>query len=130
MLLRPPRSTLFPYTTLFRSLADMGVRIGIGLAAGFLVQRVLFLIVRRLQAWIQRAGHGHERARQRARTIGQIFRNLVTVLVGGSVVVYALGVLGWDVRPLLAGAGILGVALGFGAQTLVRDVIAGVFIFA
>ena len=38
--------------------------------------------------------------------------------------------LGWDVRPLLAGAGILGVALGFGAQTLVRDVIAGVFILA
>jgi len=113
-----------------QKLADMGVRIGIGLAAGFLVQRVLFLIVRRLQVWIQRAGHGHERARQRARTIGQIFRNLVTVLVGGSVVVYALGVLGWDVRPLLAGAGILGVALGFGAQTLVRDVIAGVFIFA
>jgi moderate conductance mechanosensitive channel len=37
-------------------------------------------------------------------------------------------VLGWNVGPLLAGAGILGVALGFGAQTLVRDVISGIFI--
>jgi small conductance mechanosensitive channel len=40
------------------------------------------------------------------------------------------GILGWDVRPLLAGAGLLGVALGFGAQTLVRDWIAGIFILA
>ena len=38
--------------------------------------------------------------------------------------------MGWDVRPLLGGAAVLGVALGFGAQTLVRDVIAGIFILA
>ena len=50
----------------------------------------------------------------------------ISKVVGVSI--YALGVLGWDVKPLLAGAGVLGVALGFGAQTLVRDVIAGVFI--
>jgi small conductance mechanosensitive channel len=52
------------------------------------------------------------------------------VLVAGAVIIHSLAVLGWDVRPLLAGAGILGVALGFGAQTLVRDVIAGIFILA
>jgi small conductance mechanosensitive channel len=51
-------------------------------------------------------------------------------MVAGSVVIYSLAVLGWDVRPLLAGAGILGVALGFGAQTLVRDIIAGIFVLA
>ncbi|HEY3216565.1 MAG TPA: mechanosensitive ion channel domain-containing protein, partial [Candidatus Eisenbacteria bacterium] len=111
-------------------LADLGLRLGLALLSGLVVQRGLFLLVGRSEAWIERVGRGGERARQRARTIGQILRNLVTVLVGISVVIYALGVLGWDVRPLLAGAGLLGVALGFGAQTLVRDVIAGVFIIA
>jgi len=111
-------------------LADMGLRVGIALLVGLLAQRGLFLLVGRGEAWIERMGHGAERARQRARTVGQILRNLATVLVAISVAVYALGVLGWDVRPLLAGAGLLGVALGFGAQSLVRDVIAGLFIIA
>jgi small conductance mechanosensitive channel len=48
----------------------------------------------------------------------------------GGVFIHSLAVLGWDVGPLLAGAGIVGVALGFGVQWLVRDVIAGVFILA
>jgi len=52
------------------------------------------------------------------------------MMVAAGVVVQVLAVLGWDVRPLLAGAGIVGVALGFGAQTLVRDMIAGMFILA
>jgi len=49
-------------------------------------------------------------------------------VVALGVLIHALEILGWDVRPLLAGAGIVGVALGFGAQTLVRDIIAGIFI--
>jgi small conductance mechanosensitive channel len=109
-------------------LADMGLRIGIALVLGFVFQRVLFLLVGRAETWIERVGRHSDRARQRARTIGQILRSLLTVLVGGAVVLYSLGELGWDVRPLLATAGIAGVALGFGAQTLVRDVIAGLFI--
>ena len=67
---------------------------------------------------------------QRAHTLGQILRNLLTVFVAGAALIYALAIMGWDVKPLLAGAGIVGIALGFGAQTLVRDVIAGVFILA
>ncbi|MEK7823572.1 MAG: mechanosensitive ion channel family protein [Candidatus Eisenbacteria bacterium] len=111
-------------------LLDSAVRIGLTLVVGFLVQRLLFLLVGRSETWIVRAGKGHAHARQRARTLGQILRNLCTVLVTGAVIIHALAVLGWDVRPLLAGAGILGVALGFGAQALVRDVIAGIFILA
>jgi small conductance mechanosensitive channel len=111
-------------------LLDSGVRIGLAIVVGFLVQRLLFLLVGRLETWIVRAGRGVAQSQQRARTLGQILRNLCTVLVAGAVIIHALAVLGWDVRPLLAGAGILGVALGFGAQTLVRDVIAGIFILA
>jgi small conductance mechanosensitive channel len=111
-------------------LAEMGVRIAVALVVAFLAQRLLFLVGGRAERWMVRAGRGGEYTRQRAHTLGQIFRNLCTVFVVGAAALYVLGVMGWDVRPILAGAGILGVALGFGAQTLVRDVIAGVFILA
>ncbi len=109
-------------------LVDMGVRLGLCVVVAFLAQRALFHFVGRVERWMVRAGRGAPHAEQRARTLGQTFRHLCTVLVAGAAVTYGLAVLGWDVRPLLAGAGILGVALGFGAQTLVRDVIAGMFI--
>ena len=51
------------------------------------------------------------------------------MLVGAWATVHALEILGWNVMPLLVGASIMGAALGFGAQFLVRDVIAGTFIF-
>jgi small conductance mechanosensitive channel len=111
-------------------LLDMALRVGLAIVFGFLFQRLLFLLVWRSEVWIERVGRKSPMARKRARTIGQIFRSLFTVLVVGGVILYVLSVLGWDVRPLLATAGIAGVALGFGAQTLVRDVIAGIFIIA
>jgi small-conductance mechanosensitive channel len=111
-------------------LLDSAVRIGLTVVVGFLIQRLLFLLAGRVETWIVRADRQHAHAQQRARTLGLILRNLCTVLVAGAVIIHSLAVLGWDVQPLLAGAGILGVALGFGAQTLVRDVIAGIFILA
>jgi small conductance mechanosensitive channel len=75
-----------------------------------------------------RAGHERPGSQQRARTVGQTLRSLSTTLVWTGAFIHALEIFGWDVKPLLAGAGILGVALGFGAQTLVRDLIAGYFI--
>lgn len=107
----------------------MGLDIALALVVAIAIQRVLFALVRRGERLV-RSGHIGEAAEQRARTIGHILRNLITSLIAIGVVVQVLAILGWDVRPLLAGAGIVGVALGFGAQTLVRDVIAGMFILA
>ncbi len=111
-------------------LVEMGVRLALTLVAFFLAQWVLFHIVSRIERFIERAGHGSTASVQRGKTLGQILRNLCTLVVAGAVGIYALEILGWDVRPLLAGVGIIGVALGFGAQSLVRDVIAGIFILA
>lgn len=122
-----PMTPLLPESEM---LLDSAVRIGLTLVVGFLFQRLLFVLVGRIESWIVRAGRSSVPARQRARTLGQILRNLCTVLVMGAVLIHSLAVLGWDVGPLLAGAGIVGVALGFGAQSLVRDIIAGVFILA
>src|SRR5258705_11891344 len=49
------------------------------------------------------------------------------VLIVSGALIHILDLLGWDVKPLLAGGGLLGVALGFVARTLVRDVLAGFF---
>lgn len=105
----------------------MGLRIALVLIVAIVIQRGLFLLVGRVERLLERSGYITD-SQQRTRTIGQILRNLITVVVFAGMSVHILAVLGWDVRPLLAGAGIVGVALGFGAQSLVRDVIAGVFI--
>ena len=52
---------------------------------------------------------------------------LVTMIVAGIVLLTVLSSLGLEVAPLLAGAGVFGIAIGFGAQKLVQDVISGLF---
>ncbi len=69
-----------------------------------------------------------ERRRQRAETIGSVLRSITTFVVLGLAVVLILGELEFNLAPLIAGAGIIGVAAGFGAQNLVKDLLAGIFI--
>ncbi len=109
-------------------LVDMGVSLALTVAAAFLLWQLAHVLVGRIEKWLARSAGHAEGGIQRARTLGQIFRNLAGVIIVGGALIHALDVFGWDVKPLLAGAGILGVALGFGAQTLIRDVIAGFFI--
>nr|WP_260694115.1 mechanosensitive ion channel family protein [Rhizobium laguerreae] len=65
--------------------------------------------------------------RSRLRTLLPIFRNLLAVVLGVVAVLMVLSGLGVHIAPLIAGAGIFGVAIGFGSQTLVKDVLSGVF---
>ncbi|GAB2925545.1 mechanosensitive ion channel [Rhodococcus aerolatus] len=69
----------------------------------------------------------HERRTQRATTIGSVLKSITSVVVLTFAVIYVLRELGLDIAPLLASAGIVGVALGFGAQNLVRDFLSGIF---
>ncbi|MEV6488300.1 mechanosensitive ion channel family protein [Actinoplanes sp. NPDC051633] len=68
-----------------------------------------------------------ERRRQRAEAIGSVLRSFVTAVVFTLAALLVLGEFGFNLGPLLASAGIVGVALGFGAQSLVKDLIAGLF---
>jgi len=67
------------------------------------------------------------RRAQRARTIGSVLRSGATVVVGSIVVFLVLDTLGINLAPFIASAGIVGVALGFGAQSLVKDFLSGLF---
>ncbi|MEV0156616.1 mechanosensitive ion channel family protein [Micromonospora sp. NPDC050686] len=68
-----------------------------------------------------------ERRRQRAEAIGSVLRSVVTAFVLGIALLMILREFNFDLAPLLASAGIVGVALGFGAQSLVKDLLAGLF---
>jgi moderate conductance mechanosensitive channel len=68
-----------------------------------------------------------ERRRQRAEAIGSVLRSLVSAVVFALAVLLVLSELSFNLAPLLASAGIAGLALGFGAQALVKDLIAGLF---
>ncbi|MFU8873548.1 mechanosensitive ion channel family protein [Micromonospora sp. SL4-19] len=68
-----------------------------------------------------------ERRRQRAEAIGSVLSSMVTAFIFGIALLMVLKEFSFDLAPLLASAGIAGVALGFGAQSLVKDLIAGLF---
>jgi small conductance mechanosensitive channel len=70
-----------------------------------------------------------ERAARRASTIGAVMRSGASVLIWSIAVLTILDELGVNLAPLLAGAGVAGLALGFGAQSLVRDFLSGLFMF-
>ncbi|MGV9711259.1 mechanosensitive ion channel family protein [Gordonia sp. NPDC003424] len=68
-----------------------------------------------------------ERRAQRAQTIGSVLKSTVSIVLLVWVVLSVLSVLGVNIAPFLASAGIVGLAIGFGAQNLVRDFVSGVF---
>jgi small conductance mechanosensitive channel len=70
--------------------------------------------------------HATARRTQRAEAIGSVLRSFASFVVMGIAVVLVLGELGINLAPIVASAGVMGVALGFGAQNLIKDFIAGV----
>ncbi|MFD4131979.1 mechanosensitive ion channel family protein [Streptomyces goshikiensis] len=68
-----------------------------------------------------------ERRRQRSEAIGSVLRSVASFLILGTAALMVLGALKIDLAPLLASAGVAGVAIGFGARNLVTDFLSGVF---
>ena len=77
---------------------------------------------------INRIHERQARSTQRIETIAAVLRSLATALILAVALLLCLGELNIDLAPLIAGAGIAGFAVGFGAQALVRDFLAGMFI--
>ncbi len=68
-----------------------------------------------------------KRAEQRSKTLDSLLRYATTIAIGILAAFMVLSELGVNIGPLIAGAGVLGVALGFGAQSLVKDFLSGAF---
>jgi small conductance mechanosensitive channel len=106
-----------------------GVNIVIIFAGGFIVIRVASLLIDQFQYKLsERHGTADLEWQRRAATLSGILTSMVTVTVGFVAILMLLRELTIDVVPILTGAGIAGLAVGFGAQNLVRDVISGFFI--
>ena len=70
---------------------------------------------------------GYTRRVQRAATMGSLLKSIVSGVVFTVIALMFISELGYDIAPLIASAGIIGVALGFGSQTLVKDFLSGIF---
>ncbi len=106
-----------------------GVNLVIILIGAFIVVRAANLAIDHLQFKLaRRHATGDLEWQRRAATLGGILTSTVTVSVGFVAVLMLLRELAIDIVPILTGAGIAGLAIGFGAQNLVRDVISGFFL--
>lgn len=111
--------------------AQAGLRIFVILLAGYVLTRFLRAGIRHLETILIKAGEAAEpapgAARKRVTTLTGLLHTMALALIWAVVVVMSLAQIGLDITPILAGAGILGLAVGFGAQNLVRDLISGFF---
>ncbi|WP_030171092.1 mechanosensitive ion channel family protein [Spirillospora albida] len=69
----------------------------------------------------------NQRRAQRAKTLGSVLRSIASIVIMGTATFSILGSLGLNLTPILASASVIGVAVGFGAQSIVRDLLAGLF---
>ena len=111
--------------------ARTGVRVLLLLLVAFAANRFAGSVIRRAEHEVVETGssQGFER-HKRAQTLGVAGRRFVSGLIWVTAALVILRELDVDITPVLTGAGILGLAVGFGAQTLVKDMIAGIFIIA
>lgn len=109
--------------------AVSGLRIGLVLVLSWVILHVVGLVVARIKEDVASASTLDviERAK-RAQTLGSLIQNTVTVVVSSIATLIVLRELSVDITPILTGAGIVGLAVGFGAQSLVKDIISGFFL--
>jgi small conductance mechanosensitive channel len=110
-------------------LLDAGLRIVVIATGAYLVLRIGSAAARRFEREMSR-GTGLDviERTKRAQTLGRILQKSLSIVVLGMAALMILRELDVDITPVLTGAGIVGLAVGFGAQTLVRDVISGFFL--
>ena len=110
-------------------LRTSGVRLLLITGASILLVRLLSsLVIRILHLMANGSGATISEAEKRARTMAGLLRTVGTAFIIVVAVLMALREIGLDITPLLAGAGVAGLATGFGAQSLIKDIIAGFFI--
>jgi small conductance mechanosensitive channel len=112
-----------------RWLIQSGLRIAVIVVFAYLVIRIGTAASRRFEREMsQGSGLDVLERTKRAQTLGRLLQKTLSFLVIGIAGLMVLRQLDIDITPVLTGAGIAGLAIGFGAQTLVRDIISGFFL--
>lgn len=131
-----PRETSRPHTLAewradgLNYALDKGIDIGGVLISVFAAWMLVRLIARRIAHWGREEGEGLLRTarEQRARTAANLFRSIGRVILTVVAVLMVLNQLDFNISPLLASAGVVGLAVSFGSQSLVRDYVTGFFL--
>jgi small-conductance mechanosensitive channel len=109
------------------------IQAGGRIAAILVVTFVLVFIARRLISGLEKftASHGHDvEAKRRAATVSKILHKLTTTVIVALATLSVFNTLGIPIMPFLATAGVAGIAIAFGAQSLVKDIFRGFFLLA
>jgi small conductance mechanosensitive channel len=115
--------------TLVNWFFDHGLKVLLVAVSAYVLKRAVDLTTTRLERQIAgQPGAATSEHAKRARTLGDLARNVATAAIVIIAALYIIQELGFTILPLLTGAGIAGLAIGFGAQTLVKDVISGFFL--
>jgi len=109
-------------------LVDHGIPIVIVLVAAFIADRVFRSAVKRFEKRFESEGSVPSESSKRAKTLTKLLNTTISTVIYSAAAMMVITEMGIAVGPLLAGAGIAGLAIGFGAQSLVKDVITGFFI--
>lgn len=112
---------------LYQWLITSGAEVLAVLVVAFLARRVATALIGRFVEG-ERQRRKDTEAKKRADTLGSVVRYAADVVIFVVAIITILGALGVDIAPVLATAGVVGLAVGFGAQSLVQDVISGFFI--
>jgi small conductance mechanosensitive channel len=135
-------------TSIWNWFLDYALTIGLTIAFSLLIWWICIRVIRRVTEQAKKrlrqdrpgqaraAEHTQEltavlmtaRREQRAEALGQLMRSIVTFTIFGLGILIVLAQAGVNLTPILASAGVVGVALGFGAQTLVKDFLSGIFL--
>lgn len=122
-------SRAFDPEVVMKWVLSSGVRIAAIALGAFIVTRLAGFTTRRIEhAFDDDDPTTLSEREKRAATIGKVVRNLTRVVAWGIAGLMILRECGIDIGPILAGVGIAGIAVGFGAQWLVKDFLAGIFI--
>ncbi len=127
--------TFEQYTLLFRILGVLLAGLIANILTRFLIKRIVAEVVRGVKKThkvddtteLSSSPVAAMRSVQRARTLGSVLNNTATWIIASTVLILVLSELGFSVTALVASAGIIGAALGFGAQSVVKDVLNGLF---
>jgi small-conductance mechanosensitive channel len=102
------------------------IRILVIIIAGYVLLKLAQLLSTRFFRFLEH-GHTDPEARKRSETLSSLVRNVLRIGILAVTVMMVIDEIGIEIGPILAAAGIVGLAVGFGAQSLVKDVISGFF---
>jgi small-conductance mechanosensitive channel len=120
---------IFNTHKMMRWLTAGGIRVLFILLGAWIITRIAAAATRRIErAFDDDDPTTTSEREKKAATVGKVARTTTRVLVWGAAALMVLREFGVDIAPILTGVGIVGLAVGFGAQSLVKDFLAGIFI--